>query len=57
MDGNVTRAEFDAVTRPTRDQAEARHKKPVGIYWLQAGAVRLAEAVTDLLRPRVPATR
>jgi 4-amino-4-deoxy-L-arabinose transferase-like glycosyltransferase len=28
-----------------RYQNEARHKKPVGIYWLQAGVVRAAEAV------------
>jgi len=28
-----------------RFQTEARHKKPVGIYWLQAGAVKAAEAV------------
>ncbi len=28
-----------------RFQAEARHKKPVGIYWLQAGAVRLAQGL------------
>jgi 4-amino-4-deoxy-L-arabinose transferase-like glycosyltransferase len=28
-----------------RFQAEARHKKPVGIYWLQAAAVRLAEGL------------
>lgn len=28
-----------------RFQAEARHKKPVGIYWLQVGAVKAAEAV------------
>ena len=27
-----------------RFQTEARHKKPVGIYWLQVGAVRAAEA-------------
>ena len=28
-----------------RFQDEARHKKPVGIYWLQAAAVRAGEAV------------
>ena len=28
-----------------RYQNEARHKKPVGIYWLQAGVVRAAEAI------------
>ncbi|ALK09486.1 ArnT family glycosyltransferase [Blastochloris viridis] len=28
-----------------RFQTEARHKKPVGIYWLQAGVVSVAEAV------------
>ena len=28
-----------------RFQAEARHKKPVGIYWLQAGVVGAAEAL------------
>ena len=28
-----------------RFQGEARNKKPVGIYWLQAGAVAMAEAV------------
>jgi 4-amino-4-deoxy-L-arabinose transferase-like glycosyltransferase len=28
-----------------RFQAEARHKKPVGIYWLQAAAVTAAEAL------------
>jgi len=28
-----------------RFQDEVRYKKPVGIYWLQAGAVRAAEAV------------
>jgi 4-amino-4-deoxy-L-arabinose transferase-like glycosyltransferase len=28
-----------------RFQTEARHKKPVGIYWLQAGAVKLGEAI------------
>lgn len=27
-----------------RFQDEARNKKPVGVYWLQAGAVKLAEA-------------
>jgi 4-amino-4-deoxy-L-arabinose transferase-like glycosyltransferase len=27
-----------------RFQEEARHKKPVGIYWLQAGVVKLASA-------------
>ena len=28
-----------------RFQGEARHKKPVGIYWLQAGAVKAGEAL------------
>lgn len=28
-----------------RFQDEARHKKPVGIYWLQAGAVKAGEAL------------
>src|SRR6202008_2073050 len=28
-----------------RFQDEVRYKKPVGIYWMQAGAVRAAEAV------------
>jgi 4-amino-4-deoxy-L-arabinose transferase-like glycosyltransferase len=28
-----------------RFQDEARHKKPVGIYWLQAGVVKLASAL------------
>jgi 4-amino-4-deoxy-L-arabinose transferase-like glycosyltransferase len=28
-----------------RFQDEVRYKKPVGIYWLQAGVVRAAEAV------------
>ena len=28
-----------------RYQNEVRYKKPVGIYWLQAGVVRAAEAV------------
>lgn len=28
-----------------RFQDEARHKKPVGIYWMQAGTVALAEAL------------
>ena len=28
-----------------RFQNEARHKKPVGIYWLQSAAVTAAEAV------------
>jgi 4-amino-4-deoxy-L-arabinose transferase-like glycosyltransferase len=28
-----------------RFQSEARHKKPVGIYWLQSGAVAAAEAL------------
>jgi 4-amino-4-deoxy-L-arabinose transferase-like glycosyltransferase len=28
-----------------RFQAEARHKKPVGIYWLQSAAVRAGEAL------------
>src|SRR5256714_1566889 len=28
-----------------RFQDEVRYKKPVGIYWLQAGAVRAAEAI------------
>lgn len=28
-----------------RFQDEARHKKPVGIYWLQSGAVKTAEAL------------
>src|ERR1051325_2333063 len=28
-----------------RYQDEVRYKKPVGIYWLQAGAVRAAEAI------------
>src|SRR4051812_9423898 len=28
-----------------RFQGEARHKKPVGIYWLQSGAVAAAEAL------------
>src|SRR5829696_3825045 len=27
-----------------RFQDEARHKKPVGVYWMQAASVRLAEA-------------
>src|SRR5919112_6326054 len=28
-----------------RFQDEARHKKPVGIYWMQAASVRAAEAL------------
>src|SRR6185436_4742032 len=28
-----------------RFQSEVRYKKPVGIYWLQAGVVKAAEAV------------
>jgi 4-amino-4-deoxy-L-arabinose transferase-like glycosyltransferase len=28
-----------------RFQDEARHKKPVGIYWLQAGSVAIGEAL------------
>jgi len=30
-----------------RFQGEARHKKPVGIYWLQAGAVAVVTAISD----------
>ena len=34
-----------------RFQDEVRYKKPVGIYWLQAGVVRAAEAVGVPRRP------
>lgn len=32
---------------------EARYKKPVGIYWLQAGATEVAEAVTSAPRTAI----
>jgi 4-amino-4-deoxy-L-arabinose transferase-like glycosyltransferase len=35
-----------------RFQTEARHKKPVGIYWLQVGAVKAAEALGVRTRGR-----
>ena len=34
-----------------RFQDESRYKKPVGIYWLQAGVVKLGEAVGVAARP------
>jgi 4-amino-4-deoxy-L-arabinose transferase-like glycosyltransferase len=35
-----------------RFQAEARHKKPVGIYWMQAGTVAVAQALGMADAPR-----
>jgi 4-amino-4-deoxy-L-arabinose transferase-like glycosyltransferase len=35
-----------------RFQAEARHKKPVGIYWMQAGTVAAAQALGMADAPR-----
>lgn len=40
-----------------RFQGEARHKKPVGIYWAQAAAVAAGEALgVPGLAPRSPCT-
>lgn len=36
-----------------RFQDEARHKKPVGIYWLQAGSVKLWQALTGDTRTNI----